>query len=407
MEAARVAQELDAEGLRRAQHAFFQYLRRKGMSERFIAKHGEELFGQAEREYASWRAKGNVARSPAGWLIRCGWQRTKDILTNKERRPAEVAVERVAELIDDTVPGPESQAIERERDERLLWAMGYLSSEDRRLLELTYFEGCDVYGAGKKLGWTKSTAHRHHRAALARLRALVPEDLGRVSEADIGLAALTAILGERAGGWSLPGGVEALPHQAREAATGLIHRLGELWRRLYPVTDPSNATAASGAARAAGACGVAAVACLASGVIGPGIGAVDLAAHHHHQAPKAAPVARVRAPAPTPVAVPSPPAATESASPTAAPEQHPEEARASTAGEGSSSASASSQHLTNAQQTQQEFGIEGNAGTPIHSSSGSSSSAASSGSANTSTSHSGGSPSHTSSSGSSGSEFGM
>jgi len=46
--------------------------------------------------------------------------------------------------------------------------------------------------------------------------------------------------------------------------------------------EPTSGVVAGGVARTAGVCGAAAVACLASGVIGPGIGGVNLLGTHHH-----------------------------------------------------------------------------------------------------------------------------
>ncbi len=321
MEAASATEGLDHEALRAAELGFLQYLRRKRISERFLATYAEDLFGQAQKEYATWLAAGNVAENAVGWLINCAWRRTQDLLDELRRRPPAVSVEDAAYLADTATPGPEEQAIDHDIHELLQHAMSFLPMQERKLLELTYFEGFDVFAAGRELGWGKSSAHRHHRAALERLRALLPEDRDALG-AEIGLAAWVAVAGDRGHDWSLPGGIEAVLHSARDAAGSVMHRVGELWRRVSPAADPSNASATSGVARAAGACGVAAVACLASGVIGPGVGAIDLGAHQHHQTPKAAAAPSRPASITAPIATPSTPAAAEPEHNTPNPQQH-------------------------------------------------------------------------------------
>lgn len=399
MEAASATTELGRETLRAAELGFRQLLRRKRISESFREKYAEDIFGQAQKEYASWIAAGNVAANDVGWLINCAWRRTQDLLDELRRRPQAVSVEEAFYLADTSTPGPEEQAIDQDLHDRLQRAMACLPSQERKLLELVYFEGFDVFAAGRELGWAKSSSHRHHEAALKRLRAVLPDDLDAL-DVEIGLAAWVAITGQSGRSWSLPGGIEAIAHGAQNTAAAVTHRIGELWRRVWPAADPSNATVAGGAARAAGACGAAAVACLATGVIGPGVGGVDLISPTPDQPRATRPAKQARSTGtgatesipqskPTP-ATPKP--SKRSSSP------------AKTSTTPADSAPPSTVPRTAAEQTRREFGVESTSGTPIRPSGGSGSSE-SSGSPSSGSGSSGGSRSHSSSA--TNAEFGL
>jgi DNA-directed RNA polymerase specialized sigma24 family protein len=409
VEAASSTTELDRESLRTAELGFYRLLRRKRISEGFRDKYAEDIFGQAQKEYAGWIAEGNVAQSPVGWLINCAWRRTQDLLGELKRRPPLVSVDEAFHLVDSSTPGPEEQAIDHDIHERLENAMRCLPAKERKLLELVYFEDFDVFAAGRELGWAKSSSHRHHDAALERLRAIVPDDLDALG-VEIGLAAWVAIAGGATRGWELPRPFEMALHGAHDAAASAAHRLTELWRRLSPAADAGNAPLTGGAARAVGACGAAAVACLATGVIGPGVGGVDFLAHPHAQ-PKAVSSAKQ-----APTAAPSQPEAVTPGSPEPTPQATPRPTRGSSspAKKGSASTARATQQVsaprTTAEQTRQEFGIESTSGTPVRSSSGGSSSSGSgssgsSGSSSSGSGSSGGSTSHSSSSANS--EFGL
>ena len=130
MEAASATRELDHETLRAAELGFLQYLRRKGISESFIERHGEDLFGTAQKQYATWIAEGNAPTNAVGWLINCGWRRTQDLLDELRRHPQAVSVDEAVYLADAATPGPEDQALDHDRCERLQRAMGFLSAKD-------------------------------------------------------------------------------------------------------------------------------------------------------------------------------------------------------------------------------------------------------------------------------------
>lgn len=359
---------LTSEQLRAAEEGFAKLLRTKRMNPQFIAEHAEELMAQARREYATWCQRGKVAHSPVGWLIVCAWQRTKDLLDSQQRQPRQLSIEEVLHVVDEKAPDPEQAAIDHDHSERIFHALSLLPEKERRLIYLSYFNGLDVKAAGRMVGWQKSAAHRHHEAALDRLRSILGRDF--------------AILDVALFGWILEE-TDAAPPPAdflaaaldsgHEALAFLIQKATDVWRRLSPIGDPANASLVSTGAKVSGACATAvAVACVAGGVIGPGITALR---------PGSPPATESSAAAPAPREA----AVTATTAPTIESETHKQPASASNqkprpaqhkAAEGTSTASrpalttARPQSSTTAptppssvpRQTSTEFGIE-NSGT--------------------------------------------
>lgn len=151
---------------------------------------------------------------------------------------------------------------------------------------MVYFEDMSVREAGRKLGWQKSAANRHHGAAMEKMVSLVG-DRSLLSPASLGIAAWVVSKGEGHRPWLVP--VNAAAEVASEgvafgaeAASFGAHRLGALGRRLAPFSDAGSVAATgsgSGAGRVLGACagGLVVVVCGlgATGVVGPGVSSVD------------------------------------------------------------------------------------------------------------------------------------
>ena len=295
MEALTASGGLSRRELRAAEDGFLRLLRCKRFTKVWIAENAADLFAQAQKEYAERLAEGRPAENPVGWLIVCAWQRAKNLLDAHRRRPHSEPIEEVIGLADTATPTPEEEVIDRDRLERLRRAMGFLTESERCLLELTYFEGMSIREAGREQGWGKSSADRHHAAALARLRALLGDQRDLLA-GELGLAVWLAR--PKAHGVRLhvaPGLLGTVTEGAQNAAAWLGHCVSDAWRRLSPFTEPGAGAALGGPARAAGAC-AAAVACIATGVIGPGVGGVDLIDHASAHAAK--PAASRQAPKP-------------------------------------------------------------------------------------------------------------
>lgn len=270
MEAGAAQQQVSERELREARQGFMRILRAKRMHPRFVAAHADELLARAQEEYAAWLSKGEPAENPPGWIIHCAWRRTQDLLDAERRRPRAVALEDVEYLAEDRTPGPEAQLLDHDRHEQLMRAMSELDDKDREMLKLTFFEEMTVIEAGKRLGFGKSSADRHQKAALKSLHELLDGAID-VPAVEIGLAAWIGATLDH--GWLLR--LESLPAALRDGSLALAGRAEAVGRRSAVLTDPANASLTGPLARTAGACaGAAAAICLASGAVGPGLGAV-------------------------------------------------------------------------------------------------------------------------------------
>ncbi len=307
--------ELRQAELEEARLGFIQFLRRKNFSPQFIASHGDDLFATAALEYSRKIAEGTDIDSPAGWLITCAWRRTKSLLEAQGRSPQIVSTDKAETIKDELGQSPEDVTLDEDRLRKVQEAVGQLSVEERRLLELAYFEGMAVREAARQLHWHPSKAQRCHEAAREHLHKLLGVDSLDELEIIVGLAAYVS-LAKRASAPHLPPGVEAV---TEAVSRGIAHgwaRAQDLGRRL-PLgggTEPSASAALGGnAGRAAGVCATAALACLASGVVGPGVGGLNLLGgggqssppakqRHIAEAPRVAPLTPSSHRAPTPPA---------------------------------------------------------------------------------------------------------
>jgi RNA polymerase sigma factor (sigma-70 family) len=263
--------------LEEARLGFIQYLRRKRFSPQFIAAHGEDLFATAALEYSRKLAQGERIESPAGWLITCAWRRTMSLLEAQGRSPQVLPTERAELLEDELGRSPEQAAIEEDRLRRVQEAVDQLPAEERRLLELAYFEEMPVREVARELDWHPSKAQRRHEAAREHLHALLGVDSLDELEVIVGLAAYVSFT-EGSSSWYPTAALEATANTLGRGVEAVWAKAQELARRLPVGTggDTPTAAALGGAGRVAGACATAVIACLASGVVGPGVGGVNL-----------------------------------------------------------------------------------------------------------------------------------
>lgn len=241
----------------------------------WIGEHSREVLGQAHVEYQEWLKTNAPARNPVGWLCICAYRRAQNLRDSERRRPKVDPLDTVFHLADERAPTPEQEAIDRDRERRLRKALSHLPEKEVKLLALVYFEDNSIREAGRKLGWQKSAADRHHNTAMEKLRALVGDDRSLFSPATLGLAAYLATRGEwglRRLDSALTPGREAVAIVA-ELGSSSARRLGELARSLSPLSDASAAAASSGAGRTVGVCGAGLIALVcvgAASVVGPG-----------------------------------------------------------------------------------------------------------------------------------------
>ncbi|HWC47570.1 MAG TPA: sigma-70 family RNA polymerase sigma factor [Solirubrobacterales bacterium] len=326
--------------LREAERGFLAMLRSKGFPLAWVERNSLDLLAQASSEYAAWMGDHEPEENPVGWLITCAYRRAVNQLKAEGRRPP--AEQDVSALADSSTPTPEQEVLDDERQSRLRSAISCLPEKEQRLISLHYFEGHSLPEAGRRVGWRKSAAHRHHQAALERLRVLVGDDPSLLSPASLGFGAWVAVAADRGG--------------------NLARRLGDGVRRLVPILEPGGPLAGAGAGRALGACGAGLAAAICGLAVAgvhpalPGLGSTPAPPPPHRRvvAPRAErPADRVVVGAP----VPAPEGeASSSASPSKAP---PQRHARSVAARRASRPATRPEPAPSPEPVTEEFGIEG------------------------------------------------
>lgn len=282
---ASVREELGRTDLEVAERGFLQLLRRKRFSLAFIDRHGADLVAKARLEYSQHVAEGGEVRNPAGWIIHCAWRRTQNLLEQEGRAPRVLSIDNGGAFANDSRT-PEDEVLTSDRYRQLQAAIEQLPIEERKVIALTYFEGMSVREVGRALGWDKCKADRRHRAALERLQELLGvKDIDSL-QIEIGIAAWASLTAGDATTSRMPGVGAALDAVGNGIAAA-VGRGQDLARRLLTggTAEPGMAPALGGAARTAGVCGAAAVVCVASGLVGPGVGGVDVLADQRRDKP--------------------------------------------------------------------------------------------------------------------------
>jgi RNA polymerase sigma factor (sigma-70 family) len=223
----------------------------------WVTEHAAEVLGQANVEYQEWLEDNQPARNPVGWLLTCAYRRALNLRDSERRRPTPESLDTVFHVADEATLTPEQQALDHDRQNRLREAMSHLPDKEVELLSLVYFEENSVREAGRRLGWQKSAADRHHSTALEKLRALVGDDRSLLSPATLGLAAYVAARG-----------------RASRLLDAVARRVSELARTLSPFSDAATVASSSGVGRAAGVCaaGIVAAVCVgAASIVTPAL----------------------------------------------------------------------------------------------------------------------------------------
>lgn len=299
--------------LRKAEEGLGPVLGKK-FSAAWIAKNGRDLLAQANVEYAEWLEHNPPARNPVGWLLNGAYWRALNLFDSESRKPREASLDAVFHLADESTPNPEQETLDKERKRRLGEALEHLPEKERELLSHVYYEGMSIREAGRKLGWRKSAADRHHAAAMKKMLALVgdrrllsPAILGPAAWAVVNAHAREALRGI----WNAALGPlrEGFAIGTEWSEIG-ARRLAELVRKLSPLSETGNAAAASGGGRVLGYCGAAGavVVCglLGSSAVGPGVSALAPAIPkpkksqtvEYRPAASPAPVPKLKLPAP-------------------------------------------------------------------------------------------------------------
>jgi len=268
MEAATKTQQVSDRQLCEAEEGLIRLLYAKHFPREWIKESVPEIMSQARTDFAARLAAEHV-EDAVSLLVVIAYRRAIKVVRSERTRPRETSIENFFHLADESTPTPEEEILDHDRQETLIKAMGELPERDRKLLAMIYFKEMEIGAAGRRLGWSKASATRHHQAALERLREVVGDR--ELLGIEIALPAFVVVrdhAGPRAALIWIEGAAETL----RDAATLGGGRMG-------PLAETGNAAAMGGAGRtAAGLCGAAVAVCLAgaaAGVVGPGIVALD------------------------------------------------------------------------------------------------------------------------------------
>jgi RNA polymerase sigma factor (sigma-70 family) len=270
----------DAE-LREAEKGLVRLLHKKRFPREWIEQNVPDVMAQARTDFAARLAAGKEDDT-VNLLVVIGYRRALKVLDAQLSRPSTTSIETMFHLADESTPTPEEEAIEHDREERVLKALESLPERERRLMAFVYFDGKSVREAGRRLGWGKSSADRHHQAALEKLHDLLDRSL---LSPEIAIPAYAA-----ARHWH-HSPVRAFEHWMAGAGETVTEGAVMAGGRFGQAAEGASAAASSGAGRtAAGVCGAAVAVCLtgaATGVVGPGVGVIHLgqhpAPHAHHR----------------------------------------------------------------------------------------------------------------------------
>jgi RNA polymerase sigma factor (sigma-70 family) len=309
---------LDADQLRAISAALPGKLRAHQVSEAFIDRYTEELVQQALAEYARACGQGQAIDNPGGWIVNTAFLRAIDQLRREEREAtAPLSIEAALEVTDGTSAPPDEEAIRHIEAEQLHRAIRKLSVPQRQALSLYYFEERSNREGADALGWSEPTFRRRRNAALRVLRERfgvikpVPQQGDRTA-IEIGLAAWLSLAGTRGHAGRVTDQLVAIADSVRGSIMSLADRARDFAARLLSSGGGEGiVNAASGpVGKTAGVCGAAAAAAMCvTGVIGPGVGGIDLLHEgsatksrpaHERPKPHAEPEAQVRRTHPTP-----------------------------------------------------------------------------------------------------------
>ncbi len=135
----------------------------------------QDVFTQAWRQAHLY----DPARAPVvGWLLVIARARTLDRLRARRSRIGPAGAGPDPATIVDLSPGPDLEAIGRERGSRVRAALAALSAAQREAIELAYFNGLSQSDIAARLEQPLGTVKTRIRSGLLKLRELLRGSLG-------------------------------------------------------------------------------------------------------------------------------------------------------------------------------------------------------------------------------------
>jgi RNA polymerase sigma factor (sigma-70 family) len=170
-----VANRVTSQQLHEAREGLIRLLHKKRFPREWIDRETPDVMAHAVADFSARLAAGKNDDT-ANLLVVIAYRRAIKTLENQLTKPT-TPIETIFHLADESSPSPEEEAIQQERQERIQKAMSHLSEQERALLTLHFYEDISIRRAGRQVGWGKSTANRHHQAALKKLKALLDPGL--------------------------------------------------------------------------------------------------------------------------------------------------------------------------------------------------------------------------------------
>jgi RNA polymerase sigma factor (sigma-70 family) len=350
--------QLEPHVLRGAELALKHKLRRK-FSADFTTRHADDLIAKAAKEYVAAEARGEHIENPGGFLVDVAYKRAIDALRKEGNDPELDELEAASTLPDPSVADPSEELEREEVRSQISEAIAHLEGEERQVIALVYFEGMSGRESAGPLGVSETTALRRLRSASAKLREWLPaieqgsfcseaapqlralaegraegleatqarlhlENCASCREAmarheafgfEIGLAAWLSLTTAASAQSQTAERLAGLTEGARHLVAAAVDRTREVTTRVLGSGggEVAGSVASGPMGKAVGACTTALAACAVTGVIGPGVGGIDLGGGNKAVAPKshragpsqarvaAPPVARTPIPASPPV----------------------------------------------------------------------------------------------------------
>jgi len=325
MEAGELEQPLHEKALEEIERSVHGKLKAHRLSDAFIERCSEDAIQKGLLEYLRARESGAKILNRDAFVVQAAFRRALDELRREARQADGAAVETLLDSGRHAAPASEELALEHLQAQELQAAIEELTTEERQVLALHYFEQMSAARAAKALFCSESTYRRRLgdalRALRKRLGVTAPEP-GSGLAFEVGLAAWTSLGGARV---ALAGGpTEQALAFARRCQDGLLWLLD---RAKAPVAradagglgERIGVIASGPAGKLAGGCAAAAVACALGGVVGPGI-----SIESHDQAAKRSARGAAAQPSPSPVnALPETLATSRSGESQPAPEHAP------------------------------------------------------------------------------------
>lgn len=278
---------LKAESLREIELSLYGKLRAHRISDSFIDRCGEDALQRGIVEYLRVVKEGVSVRNPDAFIVDVAFKRAVDELRREARLQSAVA----ESAIDDRAepPDTEEMAIADVLVHELRQAIDALSPEEQQVLSLYFFEQRSAEAGAQLLHLSERSFRRRLKDAIAalseRLGVEIP-DPGSGLAIEIGLVAWVSLRGARVAIRQGP-----LEHLA-SMVSWLWERLGELVTRTTAsgASERAGPLASGPAGKVVGGCAGTLAICALTGVVGPGVGGVDVLGNHnptsvHHRQP--------------------------------------------------------------------------------------------------------------------------